>query len=230
MTGKIACAVAMLLLVSSVGLADDVGLLAGSIWQYQNFMVGTAENPGMSSVLQLTHGDVTASTFQDVDIENNNESPAAQNCQVWCVGSPWNGCGGWGDDCDTTASQYQIGEVQQKAEADGECGVLTVQSYLGADGEQNQVIGASTSGANQGQALEVGAVQALVRQDGAADGSSVNSADLYQEQTGHNAAGTYGEDSWLDVYQKAEVDGAANSTAAVLTNLTAGTSQLQVVY
>jgi hypothetical protein len=69
-----------------------------------------------------------------------------------------------------------------------------------------------------------------VRQDGAADGSSVNKADLYQEQTGHNAAGTYAEDSWLDVYQKAEVDGAANSTAAVLTNLAAGTSQVQVVY
>jgi len=180
--------------------------------------------------VQLTHGDVSAWAKQEVEVDNENAIPPASQ-GGWNFSTPW----GWGggcspDDCDTTGKQVQEGLITQFGKASGTCGVVNVTSFLGADGTQEQVIGASTSGAMQQQALGVGATQALVRQDGAATGYSENAADLAQNQTGHNAAGTYGESSILNVLQQASVGGKALSNASVVTDLVAGTTQQQIVY
>lgn len=232
MTRRILMGIGVLLLVSSANAAVGNDLLPGSLWQFQSFTVGDVANPGMVSILTLTHGDVDAFAKQTVNVDNTNSAPAASQGGNGVLLPSYPGHIGCPSDdgCDTTGQQTQTGDIKQWSKANGNCGVVNVQSFLGADGTQDQVIGFSTSGAWQTQTLGVGATQALTRQDGAGRGLAVNSANLEQGQTGENAAGTYGESSTLNVRQTAGVTGKALSHGSVVTDLVAQTGQQQIVY
>jgi hypothetical protein len=227
MITRVTLAVAIVLIVTTGAYADS--LLAGSIWQQQTFSVGNTTNPGMSSLLNLVHGDQNAEMMQFVDVENVHAAPMSSGW-VWTVGTPmgdWRNCG---DSCTTRANQYQVGDMDQIVTANGDCGVISVNAFLDAAGGQEQTIGASVSPKMQMQTLGVAADQVLMRSDGAGSGEAYNGAEIYQDQDGSNAAGSVFESSYIEADQMGEVDGQAGSTASLVGGLNATTSQAQVVY
>jgi hypothetical protein len=221
MLKKIAIFMTVLLMASSVTLADPI--LPGSVQQVQNFTVGDMVNPGMGIVLTVTHGDAGASAIQSLDIDNVQSSP--------CLATPcWNWPCGFGNSCDVEAAQAQNAELNQDATAGGKCGIITVDSFLDAVGEQEQFIGFSTAPKSQIQGLGLASQQVLTRSDGSGGADSTNDALLEQNQAGSNAAGSVFECSTIDAHQANYTAGAANSTTALATSLVATTSQAQQVY
>jgi len=232
MCTRIAVAIAVVLLVCSVVSAQAPTVLPGSIWQYQDFAVGNTMNPGMSSVLNLVHGDGDAWALQTVDVFNTHASPMCLNPCITCpnVGigiAPVQFCQA---DCLTAATQCQDGVLYQEADADGACAIIGVNAFLDAGGMQDQMIGASTQPKSQGQSLGMAADQVLLRSDGAGSGWAANEADLFQTQAGKNAAGTVRETSGITTWQESFVGGAANSTATLAASTNVCTTQAQVVY
>lgn len=235
MCTRISVAVAVVLLVCSVVGAQTV--LPGSVWQYQDFAVGNLMNPGMSSILNLVHGDGSAHVLQTMDVENVHASPQYMNPCSPCgpcgsigiisVGTPVQICGA---DCLTMAGQCQTAGLYQEGAADGACAIIGVNAFLDAGGAQEQTIGASTQPKSQGQSLGMAADQVLFRSDGAGGGWANNQANLFQVQTGKNSAGSVRESSTIDTWQTSAVNGAANSTATLATSMNACTTQAQVVY
>lgn len=230
MVTRVALAVAVVLVASTVTLADPPGVLPGTIWQQQSFAVGSAQNPGISSLINLVHGDQEADMYQFVEIDNWHNAPAY-------FGTPWPLAGGGGspfwwdrDNCDTKAFQWQSGFMEQDTEAWGKSGIISVNAFLDAAGGQEQTIGGSTDPKLQMQTLGVAADQVLLRSSGGGGGEADQEADLYQEQEGLNAAGSMYESSWITVGQFGDVDGRANSTASLVGGLNAQTSQGQIVY
>ncbi len=222
MITRVTLAVAVVLMVSSGALADDV--LPGSIWQEQAFSVGNTTNPGISSLLNLVHGDSDADMFQYVGIDNEHFAPTNQ----WTGGFPgWGWCG---DNCDTRGWQDQEAYLEQDVEAEGQCGIISVNSFLDAAGAQEQTVGASTMPKAQVQSLGVAADQVLMRSDGGGRGEADNYAWLDQAQEGANAAGSMSEASTVEAGQYGDVSGAPNSTVSLVGGLNATTAQGQVVY
>ena len=225
MITRVTLAVAIVLIVTTGAYADS--LLAGSIWQQQSFSVGNTTNPGMSSLLNLVHGDQDAWMGQFIDIDNEHSAPAMG--PIYVVGSPFTG---WGNcsDCLTQGSQFQHGDLDQIVEAEGDCGVISVNAFLDAAGGQEQTIGASVSPKMQVQTLGVAADQVLMRSDGEGYGEAKNGAWLEQGQRGGNAGGSVSEYSFIEADQIGQVDGEAGSTASLVGGLNVATTQSQVVY
>jgi len=225
MITRVTLAVAIVLIVTTGAYADS--LLAGSIWQQQQFSVGNTINPGMSSLLNLVHGDQDAWMGQFVDVHNEHAAPVGLSIMPVAVGSfP---CQDW-DSCLTKATQWQDGDLDQTVEADGKCGVISVNAFLDAAGAQEQTIGASVSPMMQVQTLGVAADQVLMRSDGAGSGEAKNNAAVAQDQFGANAGGSVDEYSYIDADQIGKVDGKAGSTASLVGGLNVTTGQSQVVY
>jgi len=214
-------AITVLLFVSSAAMAV-IPPLAGSVAQTQSFTIGDAVNTGMATVIALTHGDAVANVCQSLDVDNIQSAPCnATPC--WDIG--W--CGSF---CDVEAVQKQNADLHQTSGADGECGIINVNSFLDAGGSQEQFIGFSTSLKSQAQGLGVAAQQVVTRTDGAGGGGTTNDASVSQMQAGSNAGGSAFEASSIDAFQVSGTGGAANSTTALATSLTATTSQAQNVY
>jgi hypothetical protein len=225
---KVTVAVAIVLIVTSG--ASATSLLAGSIWQQQQFSVGNALNPGISSLLNLVHNDSTGSMMQNVDIINMQAAPVNSGFGLIGGMNPLSSLLCFGSSCATEAYQGQVGDLTQSVMAGGQCGVISVNAFLDAAGGQEQTIGASTSPKLQLQTLGVAADQVLMRQDGAGGGTAVNSAALSQGQSGSNAAGTVFEASTINATQVGTVGGGANSTVSLVGGMNATTGQSQMVY
>jgi len=242
MLKKIAIFMTVLLMASPVTLADAI--LPGSVHQVQTFTVGDMGNTGMGIVLNLTHGDAGASAVQSLDIDNEQSSPCnATPCgKGSCFGRDFmssfnSGPGGPGgpgscndESCDVEAVQTQVADLDQDASACGHCGIISVNTFMDAGGDQEQFIGFSTDTKSQIQCLGVAAQQILTRSAGAGGGDSTNDASLTQTQAGSNAAGSVYESSTIDALQTSDTGGAANSTTALATSLMATTTQAQMVY
>ncbi len=227
MLKKIAIFMTVLLMASPVTLADSI--LPGSVHQMQTFTVGDTGNTGMGIVLTLTHGDAGAGATQNLYIDNEQSSPCNTNpCWEPCFN--FNKSCGCDDDCDVEALQTQDADLEQDASAHGNCGIINVNTFMDAGGDQEQFIGFSTDTKSQIQCLGVAAQQVLARSDGAGGGDSTNDATLSQTQAGSNAAGSVYESSTIDALQTSGTGGAANSTTALATSLIATTTQAQMVY
>lgn len=234
MCTRISVAIAVVLLVCSVVSAQAPTVLPGSVWQFQDFAVGNMMNPGLSSVLNLVHGDGSAHALQTMDIVNEHGSPMCLNVCNPCgpiglasVASPVQICD---TDCITMAGQCQDVGLYQEGAADGACAIIGINAFLDAGGAQEQTIGASTQPKSQGQSLGMASDQVLFRSDGGGGGWANNQANLLQVQAGKNPAGSVRESSAIDTWQTSSVDGAANSTATLATSMNACTNQAQVVY
>jgi hypothetical protein len=224
-----------LLLVSSVAMATGGGYpypptLSGSVSQVQSFSIGDICNTGMASVVALTHGDAGGSVNQSLNVSNIQSSPCfATPC--WDIGKKQFGlCLPCDPLCDVEATQTQYADLDQDASAHGSCGIINVNAFMDAGGNQNQFIGNSTSAKLQDQSLGVAAQQVLTRTDGPGGGGATNDAFVTQAQAGSNAAGSVFESSTIDALQTSDTGGAANSTTALAASLTAVTSQAQNVY
>jgi hypothetical protein len=176
----------------------------------------------MATVIALTHGDAGASVDQSLDVDNIQSAP--------CNATPCWDIGWCGSLCDVEAVQIQNADLDQTSGANGECGIVNVNSFLDAGGTQDQFIGFSTSLKSQAQGLGLAAQQVVTRTDGAGGGGTTNDATVSQMQAGSNAGGSAFEASTIDAYQTSGTGGAANSTTALATSLTATTSQAQNVY
>lgn len=227
-----------LLLASSVALAGNSTILPGSVSQVQTFSVGDMCNTGMATVIALTHGDAGASVSQSLNVGNIQSSPCfATPCGIPCgipgkpvVQASPSPCGPCGNECDVEALQTQCADLEQDSSAKGSCGIINVNSFLDAGGAQEQFIGFSTSPKQQGQSLGLAAQQVVTRTDGAGGGGTTNDAKVSQMQAGSNAAGSVFEASTIDAKQVSSTGGAANSTTALATSMTAATSQAQNVF
>jgi hypothetical protein len=219
MLKKLAMFTLVVLMISSVASAST---LAGSVAQTQAFAVTTVgTGAGMATVLNLNHGDATASSVQCLTIDNVQSAPGSvMPCLVTCFGPI----------CTATAFEAQNAGLHQTALADGSCGIISVSSYLDAVGAQTQGIGNATDPKTQVQSLGVAADQVLLRSSGPGMGTTTNVADLSQVQAGANAAGSVLESSSIDAFQVGVTSGAANSTVTMANTLVATTSQAQQVY
>ncbi len=226
---RVTLAVAIVLMVSSGAFASVGDILAGSIWQQQAFTVGNTTNPGISTLLNLVHGDAEADMYQFIEIDNWHAVPAEQNVLA-TVGRGFPGFPGCHDSCKTEGSQWQSGFLEQDVEADGKCGIISANAFLDAAGAQEQSIGAATSPKMQEQLLGVAADQVLMRSSGGGSAEADNYADLYQTQDGGNAAGSMSETSWVTAGQYGDIEGKPNSTVSLVGGLNAGTTQAQIVY
>jgi hypothetical protein len=207
--------------------------LSGSVAQTQSFSIGDICNTGMATVIALTHGDASACVDQSLNVNNIQSSPCnATPC--WDIGKPkgkpCGPCLPCGPQCDVEAIQTQCADLDQTSGASGNCGIINVNSFLDAGGNQNQFIGFSTSLKSQTQNLGLAAQQVLTRTDGAGGGGTTNDAKVSQMQAGSNAAGSVFEASTIDAKQVSSTGGAANSTTALATSMMASTSQAQNVF
>jgi hypothetical protein len=237
MTKKIAIFMTILLMASSVTTADTI--LPGSVYQQQTFSIGDVASPGMGIVLALTHGDACAGASQDLYIDNIQSSPCgATPCGTFPNIGPGfvsiqrfgPGHGSCDDSCDVEAVQTQDADLVQDASANGNCGIVNVNTFMDAGGYQDQFVGFSTDPKSQVQTLGLAAQQVLARSDGPGGGDATNEALLDQSQTGSNAAGSAYESSTIDALQTSQTGGGANSTTALATTLMANTTQTQAVY
>ncbi len=219
MLSRLLLSVAVILFVCSGAFAQPPSILAGSVFQYQNFAVGDLLCPGISSSVNLVHGDGGGTSLQWLNINNEHSVPACYG--PICLPCP---------SCDTAASQWQDAYLKQYSHAAGKCAIVSVNAFLDAGGIQEQTIGAATTPKTQAQSMGMAADQVLLRSDGAGGGSSVNYADLYQKQAGVNAAGSMLETSTIEGSQDASLGGAALSTVTLANSMTASTMQAQVVY
>ena len=230
-----------LLLISSVAMATGgywgPPPLSGSVAQTQSFSIGDICNTGMATVIALTHGDAGASVNQSLNVSNIQSSPCGAT-PCWDIGKPigkpkgkpCGPCLPCGPQCDVEAIQTQCADLDQTSGASGHCGIINVNSFLDAGGNQNQFIGFSTSLKSQTQNLGLAAQQVLTRTDGAGSGGTTNDAKVSQMQAGSNAAGSVFEASTIDAKQVSSTGGAANSTTALATSMMASTSQAQNVF
>ena len=227
MLSRILLSVAAILITSTPVLADPpIGAAAGSIYQYQNFVVGDTvcnDNAGLSSILIVSHGD-DASAIQTLRIENEQSAPAWLG---WWIG-PLSDCPWHDGGCQTKAKQWQDAAIDQLTEAESDCGIITVSAFLDAGGAQEQFIGSSDDLKVQGQNLGLAADQALLS-TGNAQGSAINDADMNQEQFGRNGAGSLDEYSFIGAFQRAEVDGKSNTTVTAMNSMNVTTEQNQAV-
>jgi hypothetical protein len=235
MLRRVSLAIATILFLSSGAFAMCNDILAGSIEQGQNFTIGDVMNPGLSSSVNLVHGDAFGVSTQHVSVENINN--AGKSCHFGpCHSGPCGpGPGIRGHQCCTvgcapSACQLQEADVFQKVKAEGDCGVISVNGFVDAQGNQNQFIGSGTEMKNQYQGLGLAADQVLFRADGSGFGEALHTADLSQNQIGTNAAGVVSEASTIEACQKGFVKGAPNSTATLTNSLTVDTMQWQTVY
>ena len=226
-------AMTALLFISSIAMATggyNPQPLSGSVAQTQSFSIGDICNTGMATVIALTHGDAGACVNQSLNLNNIQSSPCdATPC--WDIGGKKCGpCLPCGSQCDVEAIQTQCADLDQSSSASGNCGIINVNSFLDAGGNQEQFIGFSTSLKSQAQNLGLAAQQVLTRTDGAGGGGTTNDALVSQMQAGSNAGGSVFEASTIDALQTSNTGGAANSTTALATSMTASTSQAQNVF
>jgi len=228
MLRRVSLAIAAILFLSSGAFAVYGDILAGSIDQYQEFIVGDCTNSGISTSLNLVHGDVFGSSLQHVWVENTHV--AGTPCGPGPCGSrrDRHQCGSTG--CAPAADQSQIADICQEAEAQGCCGVISVNEFLDASGTQSQFIGSGTGMKDQFQTVGLTADQILFRSDGAGQGEAMHHVWLNEEQNGTNSAGSVHETSTVDACQESSVRGAANSTATLVNSLTVDTLQWQTTY
>jgi hypothetical protein len=226
MLRRVSLAIAAILFVSSGAFANCNDILAGSIDQYQEFTVGDIMNPGISTSLNLVHGDVFGSSLQHVWIENTHV--AGKPCGPCRPGIRRHQCGITG--CAPAADQTQIADLCQEAEVQGCCGVISVNEFLDAYGTQSQFIGSGVGMKNQYQTVGLTADQVLFRSDGAGSGDAMHHVWLNGNQNGVNSAGSVHESSTVDACQEASVSGDANSTATLVNSLTVDTLQWQTTY
>ena len=220
---KISIFMIALLFVCSIAMAtgnNHTPTLSGSVSQLQSFTIGDTANSGMATVLALTHGDAYASVSQSLNIDNTQSTPSNTKPN-WNFGQK---------SISTTGLQTQSADLSQNSSASGSFGIINVNSFLDAVGSQQQLIGFSTDLKQQAQSLGLAAQQVLTRADGSGCGDSANSAQLSQMQTGSNTAGSVLESSTIDALQTSYTGGAANSTTALATSLTAMTNQNQQVF
>jgi hypothetical protein len=221
MLKKIAVFTMAVLMVTSLASAQS-STLAGSILQTQAFTVaGTGTGAGMATVLNLVHGDAMASSIQCLTIDNVQAAPGS-------VMPLLSSC--FFNICGATAFEAQNADLKQTASTEGNCGIISVSSYLDAAGAQTQGIGSATDPKGQVQSLGVAADQVLLRSSGSGGGVATNVADLCQVQAGANAAGSVMESSNIGAFQVGVTGGAANSTVTMANTMTAATSQAQQVF
>lgn len=228
MFSKVLLSVAVILLVSAPAFAQPpIGAAAGSIYQYQNFIVGDVwgfDSGGLSSILTVSHGE-SAFGLNSLVIENEQAAPVSFK-PPWCTPVPPSPC----NPCQTKAYQWQWADMKQKTDAVSDCGIIVVSAFLTGFGEQTQAIGSSDNPKTQGQTLGVAADQMLLS-TGNADGWAVNTADnVSQAQVARNGAGSMGEYSFIDASQRSEVHGTPNTTVSALNSLVATTTQTQTVF
>jgi hypothetical protein len=227
-------AVTAILFISSLAMATGgyPQPLAGSVAQTQSFNIGDICNTGMATVIALTHGNASACVDQSLNVNNIQSSPCdATPC--WDIGKkkkPCIPCQPCGPQCDVEAIQTQCADLDQTSSAFGNCGIINVNSFLDAGGNQEQFIGFSTGLKSQAQNLGLAAQQVLTRTDGAGGGGTTNDALVSQMQAGSNAGGSVFESSTIDALQTSNTGGAANSTTALATSMMASTSQAQNVF
>jgi hypothetical protein len=227
MLKKVLFSVAVILLVSAVTFAQPpASAAAGSLYQYQNFVVGDIMTPstaGMSSILTVSHGE-SAFSLQSLEVGNEQSAPLGFGFSpLWFPG-------GFCDACPVKGNQWQTADMAQKTDADADCGIVTVSAFLSGWGVQEQFVGFSDAPKWQAQDLGVAADQLLVS-SGNADGRAVNDADdVQQEQTAVNGAGSMGQYSIIDAYQIADTEGKSNTTVSAVNSMVATTAQNQVVY
>lgn len=227
MLSRVLLSVAAILFISAPALASPpIGAAAGSIYQYQNFIVGDTigmDSAGLSSILTVSHGD-EAETIQALEIYNEQSAPASGG---W-VGSLW-GSSWWHDEPKTKGNQWQEAEIKQITEAKSDCGIITASAFLDVGGAQEQFIGYSDDLKLQSQSLGLAADQVLLS-TGNAEGEAINDVDdMQQEQAGTNGAGSVTEYSLIDAFQKAEVEGNSNTTISAINSMLVTTEQNQAV-
>lgn len=223
MLKKVLLSVAVILFVSAVALADiPTGAAAGSIYQYQNFVVGDLLHPsvsGISSILTVSHGD-DAFSLQSLNVSNEQSVP-------WWFGSFG---GPFMDPCPTLGNQWQCADLLVKTEAEADCGIITVSGFLSGMGIQDQFIGYSDDPKWQAQTLGLAADQLLLG-SGNAEGTAINDVDdMSQGQAGINGAGSISEDSLMNAFQLASVEGKPNTTVSAVNSMLATTTQNQIVF
>ena len=223
MLKKVLFSVAVILLVSAVTFAQPpASAAAGSLYQYQNFVVGDIMTPsmaGMSSILTVSHGDA-AFALQSLDVGNEQSTP------YWFspLSYPWQ------EDPKVKGNQLQTADLFQKTEAEADCGIVTVSAFLSGWGVQEQFVGFSDAPKWQAQDLGIAADQLLVS-TGDAEGKALNDADnVYQGQIGINGAGSIEQYSEIDAFQLADINGMSNTTVSAVNSMIATTAQNQVVY
>jgi hypothetical protein len=232
MLRRVSLAIATILFLSSGAFAGYGDILAGSIDQYQGFTIGDTMCSGLSTSLNLVHGDIYGSSLQHVWVENTNVAGTPCGHGSCSHGIDRHQCG---DQCGSTgcapaADQSQIADICQEAEARGCCGVISVNEFLDASGTQSQFIGSGTEMKDQFQTVGLTADQILFRSDGAGSGEATHHVWLNEEQNGVNSAGAVHETSTVDACQESSVNGAANSTATLVNSLTVDTLQWQTTY
>lgn len=225
MLSRFIITVAVVLLVCSVGANADIGMAAGSIYQYQNFVVGDLINPqssGLNSILTVSHGE-NAFAINALEIYNEQSVPAQFGfIPLW----GWD----WCDECPTKANQWQSADIKQTTEAESDCGIITVSAFLTGFGIQEQAIGSADFPKVQEQTLGVLADQVLLA-TGNAEGTAINDADdVQQEQFGRNGAGSMDQFSVIDAFQMSDVEGNSNTTVTALNSMMATTTQTQTVF
>jgi len=232
MFSRVLLSVAVVLFVSAASFAhgngngDGIGAAAGSIYQYQNFVVGDLEHlstSGLCSILTVSHGD-HALSIQSLEIENEQAAPVSFK-PIWCKPLSL-----WPCDDKTQAYQWQETDVFQKTKAESDCGIITVSAFLSTGGVQDQLIGYSDDPKLQSQSLGLAADQLLVS-TGNAEGRAINDVDdMQQTQIGVNGAGNMGEYSYIDAFQMGHVDGTSNTTVSAVNSMIATTTQNQMVF
>jgi len=228
MLSRFTISVAVILFVCSGAFADydnGIGLASGSIYQYQNFVVGDLlgfDSSGLNSILVVSHGE-DAFAINSLEIENEQSIPTSFK-PPWCTPVFPN------DDPKTAGYQWQEADIKQKTEAESGSGIITVSAFFSGFGEQEQAIGFSDDPKSQNQTLGLAADQVLLA-SGPAEGWATNDADdMSQAQVGLNTAGSMGEYSLIDAFQYSEVDGAPNTTVSALNSMIATTAQTQTVF
>jgi hypothetical protein len=195
----------------------------GSIFQSQQFVVGSLTASGISTVLTVTHGD-DASSSQSLYINNDQSVPANYSPLGIDLLGWW-----FQDEIKTKGNQQQVADFEQQAEAESDCGIITVSAFISGWGDQAQFVGYADDPKAQAQILGLASDQLLLS-TGNAEGATYNGDYMAGEQLGKNGASSMAESSLVDAAQYADIDGKPNTTVSAVNSIIAATAQAQQVY
>ncbi len=163
-------------------------------------------NIGLTNNIDLLHGSQTASSLQNL-VVNNAQCTAGI--------------------CNTNAHQSLLASIGESATACGNCALVGVAQGLVITGQQAQEVTEGVGPKAQLQGLGLAADQTVARADGEGGGNALHTIVASGEQEASNSAGTQHESSTILGMQTSSLAGAAGATGIVDSSMTVTTAQTQ---
>jgi hypothetical protein len=192
-------------MVKIIGTSVVVALLVASN-SFANLIHNQGTGIGLTNVIELLHGDQSASSTQNLVVSNDQSATGV---------------------CGASAAQSLFNSLGQVGNAWGECALVGLTQDIGITGNQSQDLGDACDPKAQVQSLGLEACQALSKSDGAGGGDAVHTIVLTAGQSGTNAAGSLNESQNILGMQTSNITGHAGATGVVSSVMDVCTSQTQ---